>query len=99
MVQGSPRSGEEIAANSALDTREVAGKGKRNRRKRTTAAGTVRRINARARERQAAWLETGQPNLTYRLTRELDGLYGEHRDEQAGTLTDPFRYDHPGRTR
>jgi hypothetical protein len=38
---------------TALDTRKVAGKGKRKRRKRTATAGTVRRINAKARERHA----------------------------------------------
>lgn len=78
------------ATHHPLDTREVAGKGKRTRRKRTTAATTARVIHAKARERQAAWLETDQPTTTYRLTRELDELYSEHRDEQAGTLTDPF---------
>jgi hypothetical protein len=50
----------------------------------------TREIQRTAHERQAAWLETEQPTTTYRLTRELDGLYDEHRDEQAGTLTDPF---------
>lgn len=78
-----------------LDTRKVAGEAKgqtRSRnRKRTTGATTIRRINARARERQAAWAETGQPNLTEHLTRELDGLYDAYRDERAGTLTDPYR--------
>lgn len=52
--------------------------------------GTATRIQRTARERQDAWAETGQPNRTYQLTRELDGLYGEHRDGQAGTLTDPY---------
>jgi hypothetical protein len=64
----------------ALDTREVAGKGRRKRRKRTTVAGTVRRIDAKARERQAAWLETGQPNVTERLTRELHDEYDDLRE-------------------
>lgn len=75
-----------------LDTREVAGKGERGRRrrKRTTEATTVRRIQAKARERQDAWLETGQPNKTFQLTRELTVLYGAHREEQAGTLTTPY---------
>lgn len=77
----------------ALDTREVAGKGKRNRRKRTTHATTVRQINAKARERQAAWREGGKPNVTYALTRKLngpeerlapEGLFAEHRQELAG---------------
>jgi hypothetical protein len=68
-------------------TREVAGKGKRKRRKRTTVAGTVRRIDAKTRERQAAWLETGQRNVTERVTRELndprDGLYAHLRELKA----------------
>jgi hypothetical protein len=63
----------------------VEAKGRRSRnRKRSTGATTIRRIDARARERQAAWTETGQPNLTERLTRELDGLYGDYRDERVG---------------
>ncbi len=42
----------------ALDTRDaVAGKGKRKRRKRTTLAGTQRRINAKVTERRSAWDE------------------------------------------
>jgi hypothetical protein len=77
----------------------VAGKGRRKRRKRSTAATNVRRINGKACGRQTAWLETAQPNTMHRLTRELDELYGEHRDEQPGTVTAPFRYDHPGRSR
>ena len=88
---------------NTLDTRDaVAGKGKRKGRKRTREATTVRRIHAKARERQAAWLDggprepmwlDGQPyrRETYELTRELDALYGEHRDDQAGSLTDPYR--------
>jgi len=86
-VDRNPRSGEQ-----SLDTRDaVAGKGKRKRRKRTTHAATTRQIHAKARDRQAAWLETGRPFTTYRLGRELGELYDEHRDEQAGTLTTPYR--------
>jgi len=71
------------------DSRKVeSGKGQKRR---SGSRGTVRRIQKAARERQATWLETGQPNRTYRLTRELDKLYGEHRDEQAGTFNDPYR--------
>lgn len=51
---------------------------------------TTARIHRTARDRQTAWAEGGHPNDTYRLTRDLDGLYDEHRDEQAGTLTDPY---------
>lgn len=83
-----------------LDTREVAGKGKRSRRKRTTTATTARRVNAKAQERHAAWAEGGRPLTTYQLTRELngredsmrpEGLLAEHRQAQAGTFTDPYR--------
>lgn len=57
---------------------------------RRKASRAVERIQRTAHERQDAWLETGRPNDTYRLTCQLDGLYDEHRDEQAGTLTDPY---------
>ena len=82
---------------------------KRRKRSRNFSRGTAKTIQRTARARQAAWLDgeprepmwlDGQPyrQETFRLTRELDELYDEHRDEQAGTFTDPFRYDHPGRT-
>jgi hypothetical protein len=70
---------------AALDTREVAGKGKRKRRKRTTQATTLRSIHAVARERQAAWAASGQRTLTDQLTQELEQLYGDLRDERKGT--------------
>ncbi len=60
-------------------------------RQRRSAARTVAQIQDKATERQAAWLETEQPITTYRLTRELDALYDEHRDEHAGTLKAPYR--------
>jgi len=42
-----------LDGDQALDTRDaVAGKGKRKRRKRTTQAATLRRIDAKARDRQ-----------------------------------------------
>lgn len=67
-------------------------------RRRSGSRGTVRAIQRAARERQAAWSETERPNETFRLTRELDGLYGEHRDEQAGSLTDPYFKGDPSRS-
>lgn len=77
-----------------VGSREVEPPKRKRRRspsdERRKEARTAERIQATARERQAAWLESGRPNETYRLTCELDGLYDEHRDEQAGTLTDPF---------
>lgn len=71
----------------------VEAEGRRRGRKRGGRRGhrsVTAEIQRTARERQDAWAEGGQPNATYRLTRELDGLYDEHRDGQAGTLTDPF---------
>lgn len=63
----------------------------RNRR-RTKRASTVRRIQAAARERQRAYRKGGHPNLTTRLTTELngpehvlrpEGLFAEARQEMA----------------
>jgi hypothetical protein len=85
--QDSPRLGDR-----PLDTRDaVAGKGKRTRRRRTTAASTVRRINAKARDRHDAWALGGKPNLTERLTVELDELYGELREHRKGEPGQPYR--------
>ena len=84
-------------ADPALDTRNaVAGKGKRKRRKRTTQAGTVRRINGKARERLQA-RSAGHRVLVDRLTIELNGrddepnggLYGELRDLRKGADPGP----------
>lgn len=75
--------------NSSPDSRKLEmGKGKK--RSGSRGSGTTRQIQRTARERQEAWLETGRPNDTFRLTHELDVLYDEHRDEQAGTLVDPY---------
>jgi hypothetical protein len=60
-------------------------------RQRRRAARRAAQIQTTASARQAAWLQTGQPNVTERLTRELEHLYDEHRDAQADTLTDPYR--------
>lgn len=48
--------------------------GRRGRR-----AQEIGRINARARERQVAWAETGQPDLTDALTHKLDRDFAELR--------------------
>ncbi len=77
-----------IPAPTAPHRVEARGKGHSKRGGgRGRAANEIHRT---ARDRQAAWAETDQPTTTLRLTRELDELYGEHRDEQAGTLTDPY---------
>ena len=89
MPENSRRSGD----TNALDTRSaVVGKGKRKRRKRTAQASTLRRINAVARERQATWVEsteawvaTGRPLPTDRLTEDLEQLYSDLRQERAGS--------------
>ena len=71
-----------------LDTRKVAGEAKRRaRRKRTTGPTRLRQINAKAREREAAWLEGDQANLVARLTTDLteayDGLRTARREVYA----------------
>lgn len=79
-----PLSGDALPAERSL--RVETGKGhKRGKR------GRSRDIQKVSRERQAGWLETGLPDLTDALTRRLDGLYDEHRGEQAGTFTGPYR--------
>jgi hypothetical protein len=63
----------------------------RGQKKRSGSRGTVRRIQSTAQARQDAWAETGLPNETFRLTLELDGLYGDLRDERKGNLGEPFK--------
>ncbi len=64
-------------------------------RKRTKMAVTRRQINAKARERQALWMEGGHPNEVERLSVDLngsptrlrpDGLFAEVRKMGAGTM-------------
>lgn len=73
---------------------KVAGEAKRRRnRPRTKSATTLRRIQAKARERQAAYAEGGHPNETARLGADLngrehvmrpEGLFAEGRYESRG---------------
>jgi hypothetical protein len=51
---------------------QVVGETKRKNRKRTKRATELRQLNAVARTRQNAWLQTGKPNLTGRLTHDLE---------------------------
>jgi len=78
-----------------VDTLRVAGNAKRKRRKRTKSASTLRQIQAKARERQKAWAEGDQPNVTARLSADLngpehllrpEGLFAEGRQEMAGEM-------------
>jgi hypothetical protein len=78
-----------------VDTPRVAGNAKRKRRKRTKSASTIRQIQAKARERQQAWAEGDQANLTARLSADLngpehllrpEGLFAEGRREMAGEM-------------
>lgn len=79
-------------AKSSSDSQPVeTEKEHKPRRKRSGSRGTTRRIQRTAQARQGAWSEGGKPNVTQKLTGDLDVLYGEHRGEQAGTLTVPFR--------
>lgn len=79
---------------------KVAGEAKRRRnRKRTKSATTLRRIQAKARERQELWLEGGHPNKVTSLTVDLngrehllrpEGLFAEARQEARGA-GEPYR--------
>lgn len=60
----------------------------------------IGKVNARARERQAAWAETGQPDLTDALTRKLrrdfsDLRQADREDYATGT---PEGQPYGGRT-
>lgn len=68
----------------------------RKRARRGKKAQTLRRINAVARERQQAYAEGNKPNVTERLTTELngpehlrrpEGLFAEARQEGAGEMS------------
>ena len=67
----------------------------RRRRKRTPSdvrrkeRRTLEQIQAKARERQEAWAEGEQPNLTHRLSVDLNGprgLFAEGRQQLAGEM-------------
>lgn len=58
-------------------------RGSARNRKRTARATLLRRINAESRKRQAAWLETGQPNVTAFLTSEIEEGYIALRSDRA----------------
>ena len=87
---------------AGLDTCKVAGETHERRtprkRKRTRKQRTLRRIHAKARDRQIAWTE-GQPATAEALTIELNGrddepnggLYGELRDERRGNPGQPYQ--------
>ena len=66
-------------------TRTASRGGNRGRGSRST----LRRIERTARQRQDTWRETGQPNLTERLTRDLDELYDALRDQRKGANPGP----------
>jgi hypothetical protein len=73
-------------------------KGRARKRKRTPsderrtekrAAEIVDSIDGTAQARHRAWLAR-EMNTAESCTTELVELYGKHRGEQAGTLTDPY---------
>lgn len=70
---------------------QVAARKKGHSRRGGNRGRVVNRIHNVAVQRQDAWSEGDQPNVTYQLTRELEELFDERRDEQRGTLRDPFR--------
>ena len=78
-------------AHDGLDTRKVAGEAKRRtRRKRTSGPTRLRRINAKAREREAAWRVGDQAQAVERLTTELAEEYDGLRADRAGAPGSPY---------
>ena len=78
-------------AHDGLDTRKVAGEAKRRaRRKRTSETTRLRKINAKAREREAAWRVGDQANAVARLTTELAKEYEGLRADHAGAPGSPY---------
>ena len=75
-----PEAGKPTASTPDSVAGEV--KPKRRDRKRTVGATTVRRVNAKARERQDAWAEGGRPQRTEELTEELVDLYGRLNEQR-----------------
>lgn len=60
----------------------------------------MRQIQAKARERQAAWSEAGQPNVTDNLGGELARLFGDLRAERRAVYQQaPALEGHPYRGR
>jgi hypothetical protein len=79
----------DLPAPTAPQRVEARGKGHSKRggnRGRTTLV-----IHNTATKRQRAWTETAQPTTTLRLTRELDELFDELRDERKGNPGEPFK--------
>ena len=74
-----------IQSRSAAPSASQAPKRKTRRggKRRGRSATIERRINARATERQEAWLETGQRDLTEALTRKLGHDFEELRESEA----------------
>jgi hypothetical protein len=71
-----------------ISLRVEIGEGQRRRRKRSRGRRAreqrlAAEIQRKAQDRQRAWLETGQPFVTGRLTLVLDNLSGEVRHERS----------------
>lgn len=54
--------------------------------KRRKSERLIQRIQKTATERQAAWSEGDQPNITFALTGELDDLFCDSREQSAGEM-------------
>jgi hypothetical protein len=84
----------------ADDDEASRGSGNKKARRHSRGASISRRIHAKARERQAAWLATEKAVETERLTRELNGrrgLFADRRQVLApDTCTDDFDSRKPG---
>lgn len=78
----------DIAGSRKVEPRKRKHSPARERRKERRL---VEQINLTAHARQVAWAETDQPFLTGRLTVELDGLYGDLRDDRKGNPGAAFK--------
>lgn len=87
--RGAPSGSRAIPAPTAPQRVEARGKG--HSRRGGNRGRTTNVIHRTAQERQQAWIETEQALTTYRLTRELDDLYGELRDDRKGEPGEPFK--------
>lgn len=74
-----PRASVDTAPRNRVEQKDKRRGGRRGRGRRAT----LRQIHAKATERQAAWLATGHPNVTERLTGELRGLEDDLQIERS----------------
>lgn len=54
------------------------------------ARHTVEQIQVKAHKRHTAWIDGGQRNVVASLTTDLEDLFDDRRDDQAGTFAAPY---------